>query len=287
MELAPVAKPDAAEAPGAPAASAEASGGGSGAGDTLVIHPYLWPALPLKAPVLGKLKKLSQLLNKGDKEGAVFLQALESARSQLGAGEGRRRHRRDRVPRSSASEHAAARIQLLSLHPTHVPTALESAVVGDQAVTDAAARYLALLLGVTSSFGDSQAAGGGSAAAAEAGSPDEVLAAAEAGAGSAGGKGSPLGGAPSKLRHAGAWEWGDAALVAPAPGTPPRKAASSDALFELAQVRWCFPGCCCMLRKLSSCGMAGICMGNQPPTTLGAPSVITLLSPFRCWWALP
>lgn len=93
MELAPVAKPDAAEAPGAPAASAEASGGGSGAGDTLVIHPYLWPALPLKAPALGKLKKLSQLLNKGDKEGAAFLQALESARSQLGAGESRRRRR--------------------------------------------------------------------------------------------------------------------------------------------------------------------------------------------------
>lgn len=152
-------------------------------------------------------------------------------------------------------------------------------MVGDQAVTDAAARYLALLLGVTSSFGDTKPAGGSSAAAAEAGSPDEALEAAEAGAGSAGGKGSPLGGAPSKLRHAGAWEWGDAALVAPAPGTPPRKAASSDALFELAQVRWRCPGCCCMLRKLSSSGMAGICAwATYHPCALGAPSVITPLS---------
>jgi hypothetical protein len=193
MELA---RPNAAETPGA----AEASGGGSAAGsDSLLIHPYLWPAIPLKAPVLGKLKKLSQLLNKGDREGAAYLQALESARSQLGA-------------------------------------ALESAAVGDQAVTDAAARYLALLLGVTSSFSDGKAAGGGSAATADVGSPDEALAAAEAGAGTAGGKGFPLAGAPSKLRQAGAWEWGDGALVAPAPGAPPRKAASSDAIFELAQV---------------------------------------------------
>lgn len=103
-------------------------------------------------------------------------------------------------------------------------------------MTDAAARYLALLLGVTSSFSGGKAADGGSTAAAEAASPDEALAAAEAGAGSAGGAGSPLAAPPSKLRNAGAWEWSDAALVAPPPGAPPRKAASSDALFELAQV---------------------------------------------------
>lgn len=117
------------------------------------------------------------------------------------------------------------------------PAALESPTVGDQAVTDAASHYLSLLLGLTSTF-SAKPADGGSAAAAEAaaGSPDEALAAAEAGASSAAGAASPLAAPASKLRHAGAWEWGDAALVALPPGTPPRKAASSDAVFELAQV---------------------------------------------------
>jgi len=81
-----IAKPNAAEAPVAPGV-AEATGGSGSAGDSLLIHPYLWPALPLKAPALAKQKKLSQLLNKGDKEGAAFLQSLEAAAQRLGAGE--------------------------------------------------------------------------------------------------------------------------------------------------------------------------------------------------------
>lgn len=153
---------------------------------------------------------------------------------------------------------------LLQLDSVAVPTftasdnraspaaALESPAVSEQAVTDAAARYVALLLGAVSSFSDGKAAkAGGSAAAADAGSPDEALAAAEAGAGSAGGAGSPLAAPPSKLRNAGAWEWGDAALVAPPPGAPTRKAASSDAVFELAQVGL---AAACLL--LSVCSMA-------------------------------
>lgn len=88
MELAKPNASEAAQPPGAPADAAEATGGGSSGSDSLLIHPYLFPA-PLKAPVLGKLKKLSQHLNK-DKDGAAYLQALESARSQLGAGERRR-----------------------------------------------------------------------------------------------------------------------------------------------------------------------------------------------------
>lgn len=89
MELAKPNASEAAQPPGAPTGAAEATGGGSSGSDSLVIHPYVFPA-PLKAPLLGKLKKLSQHLN-GGKEGAAYLQALESARSQLGAGERRRR----------------------------------------------------------------------------------------------------------------------------------------------------------------------------------------------------
>ena len=112
-----------------------------------------------------------------------------------------------------------------------LPAVLESPTVGDAAVHDAVRSYLALLHGlVTAGSSSSTTNGATNGAGSEHGQDatlDDALAAAEEAAAPAGG--------PSRLRHALAWEWGEAALAA-APGSPPRTARSTDAAFEQASV---------------------------------------------------
>ena len=105
--------------------------------------------------------------------------------------------------------------------------------MGKQAVSDAAATYIGLLRLVSAS-GASSSSGKQAAAAAAAATTDEALEAADNGAATASTV-SPLSAPPSKLRMAGQYEWSEAVLSPPA-GAPPRKAASSAALFELASV---------------------------------------------------
>lgn len=129
-------------------------------------------------------------------------------------------------------------MRALSLPCRSPTTALESVAVSDASVSDAANKYIGLLLGMTSSFAGSGggatvgAAAGSAADGASAGatSPDEALAAAEAGAGASS---SPLSAPASKLRHAAQWQWSEA-LFSPAPGAQPPVTAQSDAVFELA-----------------------------------------------------
>lgn len=103
--------------------------------------------------------------------------------------------------------------------------------MGDAAVHDAVRSYLALLHGlVTAGSSSTTTNGATNGAGSEHGQDatlDDALAAAEEAAAPAGG--------PSRLRHALAWEWGEAALAA-APGSPPRTARSTDAAFEQASV---------------------------------------------------
>jgi hypothetical protein len=220
-----------------PAAELVESPGRGSNGDAFVLHPYLYPHALLKVPhgKNGSLKKsLGKLVTKGgrEKEGENYLAQLEDARHALrtGAPFVRRRPQQPQQPQPPNCHCSPPTLTCPSLTAAAV---LESPSVGDQAVSDAAASYIGLLLGLVSASGASSSSGKQADAAAAAASPDEALEAAESGAASGSSTASPLSAPPSKLRMAGQYEWSEAVLSPPA-GAPPRKAASSDALFELA-----------------------------------------------------
>lgn len=70
---------------------AESTGGGSSGDASVLLHPYLWPALPLKTPTGSRAKPLAkqlnaQLVKNAAKEGEAFLRELDAARSALTTG---------------------------------------------------------------------------------------------------------------------------------------------------------------------------------------------------------
>ena len=226
-----------AQAPEAAPAGQEGLGGGGSAPDSVVIHPFLYPFTTLKRmDRKGQQlrKQLDKHINKGlskqdAKEAQAYVESLDAARGALNSGRGWGRDRRCQSP-PPPRPHPSAFPACCFTQPCPLPAALESPSVSDQAVTDAAATYLSLLLGLVSSSGSGDS--GAPADVANAASPDEALSAAERGNSSAS---SPLTAPASKLRCAVRFEWSEA-VVSPPPGAPPRTSNAADALFELASV---------------------------------------------------